>query len=153
MLSEVGMVILANLSPFIEQIGAIPLGLALGMAPMETFLISLFVNVMLFFPVYFILKFFYDKVFSKIGIFRRYLERARKKGEPYINKYGTIGLAAFICLPTPLTGTYTASMVSWLLDLDWKKSVLAIFIGSFVGGLIILASSLGILTAIGFFVK
>jgi len=153
MLTEVGMVILANLSPFLEQIGGIPLGLALGLNPLQVFLISLTVNVMLFFPVFFILRFFYDKGLSKIGLFRKYLESARNKGKPYIDKYGTIGLAVFICLPTPLTGTYTASMVSWLLDLDWRKSVLAIFIGSFVGGLIILAGSLGLLTAIGWLFK
>lgn len=152
MLYEVGMVVLANLSPFLEQIGGIPLGIALGLGPLQAFLISLTVNVLLFFPVFFILKLFYDKVFSRIGIFKKYLERVRKKGEPYINKYGTIGLAAFICLPTPLTGTYTASMLSWLLDLDWRKAVAAIFIGSFVGGLIILASSLGILTVFRFFI-
>ena len=153
MLYEVGMVVLANISPFLEQIGGIPLGIALGLDPFHAFLISLCVNVMLFFPVYFILKFFYDKGLSKIGLFRKYLESARRKGEPYVNKYGTIGLAAFICLPTPLTGTYTASMVSWLLDLDWRKAVLAVFIGSFVGGLIILAASLGLFTAIGLFFK
>lgn len=147
------MVVLANLLPTVEQVGAIPLGLSLGMSPLETFLISLLVNVLLFFPVFFILKLFYDKVFSKIGIFKKYLERVRKKGEPYINKYGTIGLAAFICLPTPLTGTYTASMLSWLLDLDWRKAVAAIFIGSFVGGLIILAGSLGLLAAVGWLIK
>lgn len=153
MLYEVGMVVIANLLPSIEQVGAIPLGLYLGLSPSETFFISLLVNVLLFFPVFFLLKFFYDNLFSKIGIFRKYLERVRRKGKPYIDKYGTIGLAALLCLPTPLSGTYTASILSWLLDLDWRKAVLAIFIGSFVGGLIILAGSLGLLTAIGWLFK
>lgn len=143
---QIGLVVLANLLPTVEQVGAIPLGLYLGMSPLETFLISLLVNVLLFFPVFFILKFFYNRIFSRINFFKKYLERARRKGKPYIDKYGTIGLAALICLPTPLSGTYTASILSWLLDLDWRKAVLAVFLGSFVGGLIILASSLGILT-------
>jgi uncharacterized membrane protein len=47
-------------------------------------------------------------------------------------------------LPSPFSGTYTASTLAWLLNLDWKKSLFAIFIGSFVGGLIILFSMLGI---------
>jgi uncharacterized membrane protein len=43
----------------------------------------------------------------------------------------------FIALPTPLTGTYTASILAWLLNLDWKKSFLAIALGSTIGALVI----------------
>ena len=74
--------------------------------------------------------------------------KVRKTGKPYIVKYGTLGLAAFICLPTPLTGTYTASILSWFLGLDWKRSFVAIAIGSTVGGIIILATSLGLIEAL-----
>ncbi len=143
MIQETFAVIIANLMPSLEQVGGIPLGIALGLNPIYTFLVSLTVNSLLFFPIYFSLELFYEKVFSRIGLFRKYLERTRKKGKPLIDKYGVLGLTLFISLPTPLTGTYTASMLSWLLDLDWKRSSLAIFIGSMIGGLIILATTLG----------
>jgi uncharacterized membrane protein len=145
MFEATGMVIIANLLPSLEQVGGIPIGLALGLDPIYTLLISLSVNCLLFFPVYFGLKLFYDKIFSRIKLFNKYLEKVRKKGKPYVDKYGILGLTVFISLPTPLTGTYTASILSWFLDLDWKKSFLAIAIGSTIGGLIILAGSLGIL--------
>jgi len=145
MFETTGMVIIANFLPTLEQLGGIPLGIALGLDPIYTLLVSLIVNCLLFFPVYFGLKSFYKKLFSKVRFFNRYLEKVRKKGKPYVNRYGIVGLTLFICLPTPLTGTYTASILSWFLNLDWKKSFIAIAIGSTIGGIIILAGSLGIL--------
>ncbi|MFH1473692.1 MAG: small multi-drug export protein [Candidatus Aenigmatarchaeota archaeon] len=148
MLEATLMVIIANISPALEQIGGIPIGLALGLDPLYTLLVSLTVNCLLFFPVYFGLKLFYDRVFSRIKLFNKYLEKVRRKGKPYIIKYGILGLTAFISLPTPLTGTYTASILSWFLDLDWKKSFIAIAIGSTIGGVLILATSLGFIEAL-----
>jgi len=145
MLYETGLVILANFLPTLEQVGGIPLGIALGLDPFYAFLVSLSVNCFLFFPVYFGLKIFYEKLFSKIKLFNKYLEKTRKKGQPYVDKYGFVGVTLFISLPTPLTGTYTAAILCWFLNLDWKKSFLAILAGSAIGGLIILATSLGVL--------
>ena len=139
------MVIVANLSPTLEQLGGIPLGLYLGLEPLTVLLVSLMINCFLFFPIYFGLKIFYKKFLSKIKLFEKYLEKTRKKGKPYIDKYGLFGLTLFISLPTPLTGTYTASILSWFLGLDWKRSFLAISLGSTIGALIIFFSYFGFL--------
>jgi uncharacterized membrane protein len=145
MFEKTAMVIVANILPSLEQIGGIPLGIALGLDPVYTLLVSLAVNCFLFFPVFFGLKLFYKSFLSKIKLFNKYIERARRIGKPYIDKYGVVGLTLFISLPTPLTGTYTASILSWFLGLDWKKSFVAIALGSTIGGIIILLSSVGFL--------
>lgn len=145
MFEKAGMVVLANLLPATEQIGGITLGLSLGLDPATVLITSLLVNCLLFFPIYFGLKLFYNRFLKgKIGLFERYLEKTRSKGKPYIDKYGTLGLTLFIALPTPLTGTYTASVLSWFLDLDWKKSFIAICVGSIIGALVIFFGYLGI---------
>jgi len=144
MFEKIAMVIVANLLPSLEQIGGIALGLSLGLDPITVLLVSLFINCFLFFPVYFGLKIFYVEILSKIRLFEKYLERVRRKGKPYVDKYGFFGLTLFIALPAPLTGTYTASILSWFLDLDWKRSFLAIAVGSFIGALIIFFSYYGI---------
>jgi uncharacterized membrane protein len=144
MFEKTAMVVLINLLPTTEQIGGITLGLSLGLDPVTVLTTSLLVNCLLFFPIYFGLKFFYKRFLSKIGLFQKYLERTRSKGKPYIDKYGALGLTLFVALPTPLTGTYTASILSWFLDLDWKKSFIAISIGSIIGALIIFFGYLGI---------
>lgn len=138
------MVILANLLPTLEQIGGISLGLSLGLDPLTVLLVSLLVNCSLFFPIYFGLKFFYGRFLNKINLFNKYLERVRRKGKPYVDKYGVFGLTMFIALPTPLTGTYTASILSWFLGLDWKRSFLAIFLGSTIGALVIFFGYFGV---------
>ena len=148
------MVILANISPLAEQVGGIPLGiLVLQLDPIYTLLVSLTVNCLLFFPVYFGLKFFYKGLISRIKLFNKYLERVRRRGKPYIDKYGIVGLTLFISLPTPLTGTYTASILSWFLGLDWKRSFVAIAIGSTIGGIIILLGSIGFLNILKLFLN
>ena len=137
-------VILLNLSPLSEQIGGIGWGIANSMDPVLVFTISLTINCLLFFPIYFGLKLFYKRFLNRIKLFEKYLERTRTRGKPYIDKYGVFGLAAFISLPTPLTGTYTACVLSWLMDLDWKKSFISIVIGSTIGAVIITLAALGI---------
>lgn len=137
-------VIIANLIPTTEQIGGITLGLTLGLDPLTVLITSLTVNCLLFFPIYFGLKLLYKKVFSRIKLFQRYLERTQKRGKPYIEKYGELGLTVFVALPSPLTGTYTASLLAWLMDLDWKRSFIAISIGSTIGALVIFFGYFGI---------
>lgn len=141
---KTGLLILANFLPTLEQAGGIPLGILLGLDPIYTLLVSLSVNCFIFFPILLFLRLFYDSILSRIKLFDKYLLRVRKKGKPYIDKYGVLGLTLFISLPSPLTGTYTATILSWFLDLDWKKSFIAIAIGSTIGGLIILAASVGL---------
>ena len=143
-LQSVLLVIIANFMPTTEQIGGITLGLTLGLDPLTVLIASLTVNCLLFFPIYFGLKLLYKKVFSRIKLFQKYLERTQKKGKPYINKYGVLGLTVFVALPSPLTGTYTASLLAWLMNLDWKKSFVAISIGSIIGALVIFFGYLGI---------
>jgi len=147
-IEKTGLLILANFLPTLEQAGGIPLGIFLGLDPIYTLLVSLSVNCFIFFPILLFLRFFHDSILSRIKLFNKYLLRVRKKGKPYIDKYGIFGLTLFISLPSPLTGTYTATILSWFLDLDWRKSFIAIVIGSIIGGLIILAASVGLF---GFF--
>lgn len=148
MMSETALVIFTNLIPGVEQVGAIPLGLSLGLNPFFTFSISVLINSVLFFPVFFILEMFYWNFLSKIKLVNKWIEKAREKGKPYVEKYGIVGITLFMLLPSPFSGTYTASILSWFLGLDWKKSFLAIFLGSFFGGILVLLISLGAINLI-----
>jgi len=148
MIEQTALVIFTNLIPGIEQVGAIPLGLSLGLDPIFTFSVSLLVNSFLFFPIFFILEMFYWKFLSRMKLVKKYVEKAREKGKPYVEKYGIVGITLLMLLPSPFSGTYTASILSWFLGLDWKKSFLAIFLGSFLGGIFVLLISLGAINLI-----
>ena len=148
MIEQTALVIFTNLIPGVEQVGAIPLGLYLGLDPIFTFSVSLLVNSFLFFPIFFILEMFYWKFLSRIKLVKKYVKKAREKGKPYVEKYGIVGITLLMLLPSPFSGTYTASILSWFLGLDWKKSFLAIFLGSFFGGIFVLLISLGAINLI-----
>lgn len=72
----------------------------------------------------------------------RYLERARKKLKPQIDKYGFWGLAIFIGIPLPLTGAYTGAAGAFTLGMDSKQFMLANVVGVIIAGIIVTAACL-----------
>jgi uncharacterized membrane protein len=148
MLGDILLVILATLAPISELRGGIPLGLLLGIDPLSTFLLTVVFNSLVFFPVYFLMKFFYDNLFSKITLFNRYLNKLRHRGKPYVDKYGLLGIMFFVAIPLPLTGAYAGTFLSWLLDIEWKRAFAAVALGVIIAGAIVLSASLGIINFI-----
>jgi uncharacterized membrane protein len=90
------------------------------------------------------LELLYERFFCRFSFVRKILERIEKKRNK-IDKYGFLGLVFFVAIPAPFTGAYTASALSWLLRLDWKKSFLAVFFGVVIAGFIVIAFTLGII--------
>jgi len=143
-MKEVAWVILASISPISELRGGIPLGISLGLEPWFTFLIAVIANALIFFPVFFVLRLFYDKFLYRIPLFNRYLDNLRRRGKPKVEKYGFWGLLLFVAVPLPLTGAYTGTILAWLLGMDWKKAFLAVGGGVVVAGIVVLLITLGV---------
>ena len=151
---EIALTLIATLIPVIDLRGGIPLGiLSYGLDPLFTFFIVITVNTLLFFPIFFALHLFYDKFLYRIQIFNRYLDSARRRGKPKVDKYGFLGLTLFVGIPLPITGVYTATILSWLLDMNWRKAFPAIGIGVVVAGSIVLLGTLGIIEVFNIFIK
>jgi uncharacterized membrane protein len=138
MTRAIALTLLATVLPISELRGGIPLGISLGLNPWFTFFIAVVVNALIFFPIFFILRLFYDKVLSRIPLFDRYLDSLRKRGKPRVDKYGFWGLFLFVAVPLPLTGAYTGTILAWLLGMDWKKAFPAVGLGVIVAGIIVL---------------
>lgn len=141
-------VIIASAAPFSELRGGIPLGLGLGLDIVTVILTAVIANCLMFFPVYFGLRFFYKRILYKWEFFHRLVERVRKKGKPYVDKYGILGICIFIAVPLPVTGLWTGTLLAWLLGLDWKRSFLAAAFGVIIAGAIVSAVSLGFLSGV-----
>jgi uncharacterized membrane protein len=144
MTEKIAWVLLATVSPISELRGGIPLGISLGLNPWFTFFMAVIANALIFFPVFFALRLFYDKLLSRIPLFNKYLDSLRKRGKPKIDKYGFWGLALFVAVPLPLTGAYTGTILAWLLGMDWKKAFFAIGLGVIGAGVIVLLITLGV---------
>ena len=145
---DVLLVLLASASPISELRGGIPLGVALGLDIAPTFLLAVVTNILVFFPVRLILVAFYRTVLTRLPLFDRYLERVRSRGRPIVAKYGLLGLALFVAVPLPVTGAYTGTILSWLLNMEWRRSFLGVAIGVVIAGVIVTCVTLGIIAGV-----
>ncbi|MFH1249285.1 MAG: small multi-drug export protein [archaeon] len=108
-------------------------------------------NALVAIPIWIFMDLFHSKL-CKIKIYnnlsKKVIDKIRIKShklEPQINRYGYIALAVFVGIPLPMTGAWTGSIAAWILDLNRKKSFMAIFLGVAAAGIIMTLSFLGLL--------
>lgn len=97
------------------------------------------------------------KLFLKMGwykkFFDRFVERAREKLRGGVEKWGWLGIAAFVAIPLPVTGAWTGTLGAWILGISKRRTMLAVIIGVITAGAIVTAVvTLGV-QAFSFFVK
>ena len=86
-------------------------------------------------------------------LFERLVERARLRVHAKVEKYGYAGLILFVAIPLPITGAYTGTLGAWILGMDRRKTILAVFVGVIIAGIIVATVfTLGI-KALYFFIK
>jgi len=106
-------------------------------------------SVFIFIGVWFLLNKFYSKASNRWPFFNRFIERAREKGEtPLVKKYGLAGLALLMAIPLPTIGVYGGTLVSWLMGMKWRSSLIAVVSGATVSNSIVLLSVLGIMQTV-----
>lgn len=76
------------------------------------------------------------------------LEEKVLKKSAQIEKYGYWGLMIFVGIPLPGTGAWTGALLAVLLNLKFKKSLIYIFLGVIMAGLIMSLVSFGIIGSI-----
>ncbi len=145
------LLIMVTILPWIELRGSIPIGIGLGLNPWFVFFTVVILNILIFFPVFFGMKFLY-KYLIRWAFFGRVVTKIRRKVEPYVKKYGVIGVGIFIGIPLPGSGVYSGTLLAWLLGMKWKKAFLAAIIGVLIAGSIVFAASMGVLSFLNIFV-
>jgi uncharacterized membrane protein len=106
-------------------------------------------SVAIFFVVWILLNVFYPKASNRWSFFNRFIEKVRKKGEaPLVKKYGLIGLALLMAIPLPTIGVCGGTLLSWLMGMEWRSSLIAVVSGATVSNSIVLLSVLGIMQAV-----
>jgi len=144
MAREIALTLLITISPIFELRFGIPYGISKGLDPWFTFFIAVIANALIFFPIFFALRLFYEKLLYRIPLFDKYLDNLRKRGKPKVEKYGFWGLTLFVAIPLPITGAYTGTILAWLLGMDWKKAFPAVGLGVIVAGVVVLLITLGV---------
>ncbi|MBT3220124.1 MAG: small multi-drug export protein [Proteobacteria bacterium] len=103
---------------------------------------------------------FVDKVmhvFLHIKIIKRFYDwmsaRSVRRLEPYVQKYGVIGLAFFIGIPFPGTGVYSGCLAAWLLNYRFRDYLMASCLGCLIAGAAVTAIVASGSEALHFLVK
>lgn len=147
-------VFLISMVPLIELRGAIPYAVLFDLPLIPSYLIAVVGN-MLPVPVIF---FFARKVLlwgmdkPVIGGFFTWCVRKGERGGEKLKATAGRGLywalLLFVGIPLPGTGAWTGTLAASFLNMDFKKSVLAVMGGVILAGLIMGAGSLGLFGAL-----
>lgn len=150
MLKKYLIVFLISMLPLVELRGAIPVAVGMGLPKLISFIVSIIGN-MLPVPVIYlfarkVLIWGKDKKF--IGKFFTWClqkgEKGGKKLEATAGKGLYWALFVFVAIPLPGTGAWTGTLAASFLDLDFKKTVIAVMAGVLCAGLIMMALSFGV---------
>lgn len=147
-------VLLISMVPLVELRGAIPIaiGMDLGL-PEWAVLVTAIIGNIIPIPIIYL---FARKVLEwgekcKWKPFRNFcafcLKKGKKAGDKLLKKAKSgvyFALFLFVAIPIPGTGAWTGTLAASILDLDFKKSIIAIMSGVLVAGLIMLLVSLGL---------
>ncbi len=141
--------------PLVEIRLAIPYGLAKGLDPMILYPVCILGNMLpvplIFFFARKVLEWGKDK--KIIGKFFSFcLNKGHKGGAKLQEKAGRglyWALFLFVGIPLPGTGAWTGTLASSILDMDFKKSVLAVMAGVVLAGTIMGLGTAGVLSLIG----
>lgn len=154
MLWKILVVLLISMIPLIELRGAIPVavGMDLGLPEWLVLIVAIIGNMI---PVP-IIYFFARKILNwgskcKWKPFKKFcnfcLRKGEKAGQKLLKKVkGGVywALFLFVAIPIPGTGAWTGTLAASILNLDFKKTMIAILAGVLTAGLIMLAISLGL---------
>lgn len=137
---------LISMVPLIELRGAMVYAAVAEMPFLPSLICCVIGNIL---PVPFLIKFaktvlVYLSKINKIGwIFQKIIDRGNKKAEKVRNAE-LFGLFAFVAIPLPGTGAWTASLIATLMQLRVVKSAFAILLGVITCGIIMGILSFGI---------
>ena len=145
-----------SMFPIVEIRGAVPVAVANDLNLFWTYVICILGN-MLPVPIIYlfarkVLVWGSDKKF--IGRFFSFcLEKGEKGGRKLEAKAGNemfVALMLFVGIPLPGTGAWTGTLAASILDLGFKKSVIAVMCGVVIAGIIMGIGSVLVANGINF---
>ena len=133
--------ILLSLLPISELRGGIPYAYFNGVSLFLAAPLCILVNAMVA-PICYTFLATFHKLFHAYwkwyaSFFDRFVARAQRRVYTKVSKYGYLGIMLFVAIPLPVTGAWTGTLGSWILGLDKRKTMMAVFGGVIISGLIV----------------
>jgi uncharacterized membrane protein len=133
LLKEYIATLLWSFSPFGEAKFGIPYGILHDLNPVLVLVVAILGNIAVYPAMLFFLA-YVNKWLAQWHWYRSsaiwVARRAKKGSKTKLEKYGYIGLALFVMVPTPGSGVYIGSIITFLLRLDYRKAFIANAIGA-----------------------
>ena len=135
--------ILITLIPTLELRASIPYGiLRADIHWWVVVLVCVVTNIVLGPLVYL----FLDKAMGQLlrfqwlnGIYGKTVTRTQRRIQKSVDRYGEMGVALFIGIPLPGTGSYSGALGAYLLGLGYRRFIIANVIGVLMAGSIVTA--------------
>ncbi len=147
MLKQYLTIFFLSMVPLFELRGSVIVSRGLGLPIVASFIVCIIGNVI---PVP-IIYFFARKVLEwgadkpVIGKFFTFcLEKGKQGGDKLQEKAGRglfLALLLFVGIPVPGTGAWTGTLAASILDMDIKETMLAVFLGLILAGIIMMTLS------------
>lgn len=150
MLEKYLIVFFVSMVPLIELRGAMVYAVGFDLPIVTSYIIAVIGNML---PVPFIYLFarkilVWGKDKPLIGKFFSWcLDKGEKGGQKLQAKAGKglyYALWLFVGIPLPGTGAWTGTLAASILDMDFKKSVIAVMLGVLLAGIIMIIASSGV---------
>ncbi|MDR2364207.1 MAG: small multi-drug export protein [Spirochaetaceae bacterium] len=142
--------------PISELRGGIPFALAKGIPWYWAYPFAAGINVLAA-PACWLFLSTLHRLFLKMawyhGLFGRFVERARGKLKRGVERWGWLGVAAFVAVPLPVTGALTGTLGAWVLGLGKGRTMAAVTLGVLAAGAIVTAVVLLGIGGLHFFIK
>ena len=150
MIQKYIIVFLVSMVPLIELRGAIPYAVAFELPLLQSYIIAILGNMLPVPIIYFfarkVLEWGQDK--KVIGKFCSFcLKKGEKGGKKLEQKAGMglyVALMLFVGIPLPGTGAWTGTLAASILNMDFKKSIIAVMCGVVLVGIIMGLLSFGV---------
>ena len=141
------LVFIISLMPILELRGGLIAAALLNLSPLKSYIICRIGNIL---PVPLILLLINkilswmrnSKYFNKIA---NWLDKKVEKHKGQIEKYGYLGIVLFVGIPLPGTGAWTGSLIASALEMNKKKTFIAVCVGVIMASIIMMILSFGIL--------
>ena len=144
------LVFIISLMPILELRGGLIAAALLGLSPLKSYIICMIGNIL---PVPFILLLI-NKILSWMRTSRHFskianwLDKKVEKHKGQIEKYGYLGVILFVGIPLPGTGAWTGSLIASVLEMNKKKTFLAVCVGVIMASIIMMILSFGVIANI-----
>ena len=145
-ISREAIIFIISMIPILELRGGLLAASLLKISAVKAIPLCIVGNII---PIPFILLFIRQifKLMKKTKVFRGIIEKLESRAmgkSDSIKRYEFVGLMLFVGVPLPGTGAWTGSLIASLLEIDVKKSSLAIFCGIIMATVIMYVVSYGI---------